>query len=86
MADHATVDATILPYNAAVLERIEQARSEGWTIVLATASDRRVADAVADHLGLFDDVIATTGERNLSGDAKRDALIERFGHGGFAGV
>ena len=83
VADHATVDATILPYNAAVLERIEQARSEGWTIILATASDRRIADAVADHLGLFDDVIATTGERNLSGGAKRDALIEHFGHGGF---
>ncbi len=83
VADHATVDATILPYNAAVLERIEQARSEGWTIVLATASDRRVADAVAEHLGVFDEVIATTGENNLSGGAKRDALIERFGHGGF---
>lgn len=83
VADHAAVDATVLPYNAAVLEHIEQARSEGWTIVLATASDRRIADAVADHLGVFDDVIATTPERNLSGGAKRDALIERFGHGGF---
>ena len=83
VADHAAIDAAVLPYNGAVLERIEQARSEGWSIVLATASDRRIADAVADHLGVFDEVIATTGERNLSGAAKRDALVERFGHGGF---
>ncbi len=83
VADHATVDASVLPYNSAVLERVEQARSEGATIVLATASDRRVAEAVADHLGVFDEIIATTPERNLSGAAKRDALIERFGDGGF---
>lgn len=83
VADHAIVDATVLPYNPAVLERLEQARSEGRTVVLATASDRRVAEAVAAHLGVFDEVVATDGERNLAGTGKRDALVERFGEGGF---
>jgi 4-hydroxybenzoate polyprenyltransferase len=38
---------------------------------------------VAEHLGVFDAVIATDAERNLSAHAKRDALVRKFGHRGF---
>jgi 4-hydroxybenzoate polyprenyltransferase/phosphoserine phosphatase len=83
IADRVALDATLLPYNERVLGQIEKARTEGRPVILATASDRRVADAVAGHLGVFDDVIGSDGARNLSSGAKRDALIERFGQGGF---
>jgi 4-hydroxybenzoate polyprenyltransferase/phosphoserine phosphatase len=86
IASRAEVDATLLPYDARVLELIEQARAAGMRIVLATASHRRFAQQVADHLGVFDEVIATEGDTNLSGEHKRQRLVERFGERGFAYV
>ena len=41
---------------------------------------------MAEHLGLFDEVIASDGSHNLKGEAKARALIERFGLQGFAYV
>src|SRR5262249_22726171 len=45
-------------------------RESGCILVLATASHASLADQVADHLGLFDDVLATDGTQNLKGSAK----------------
>ncbi len=50
--------------------------------MLATAADAALARAVADHLGLFDDVLASDGQTNLKGAAKAAALRARF-PGGF---
>ena len=52
-------------------------------IALATASDRRIADAVAAHLGLFGDVLASDGIINLKGRTKASALSRRFGARGY---
>jgi hypothetical protein len=51
--------------------------------VLATASDRRIAEAVAGHLGLFDEVLASDGIENLKGERKARALEDRFGKGAY---
>jgi 4-hydroxybenzoate polyprenyltransferase/phosphoserine phosphatase len=81
---HATeIDVTALPYDRAVIEFIEHERRRGRRIVLATASHRKLADQVASHLRLFDDIVATDGNDNLSAHAKRDVLVQRFGHRGF---
>ncbi len=69
-------DPALLPYRPEVLARIEAARAAGHRIVLATASHARIAGAVADHLGGFDAVLATTENRNLKGRAKLDAMRE----------
>ena len=76
-------DPATLPYNQDVLALIRQARAEGRRIVLCTAADHRVADAVARHLGLFDEVLASDGAVNLRGPAKAAALVRRFGPRGF---
>ena len=76
-------DPALLPYNEAVLEYLRTARQAGRRIVLATAANEAVARLVADHVGLFDEVIASTATRNLKGPAKAAALVERFGAGGF---
>jgi 4-hydroxybenzoate polyprenyltransferase len=39
----------------------------------------QIAEAIAQHLGLFDVVMATEGVTNLAGHAKAQALLERFG-------
>jgi 4-hydroxybenzoate polyprenyltransferase len=59
------------------------ARAEGRRVYLATASDRRHADAIAAHLGLFDGVFASDGRTNLSGEEKARQLVAVFGEGGF---
>lgn len=83
LAQATEIDASVLPYDAAVIEYIERARQRGQQIVLATASHCQLADQVATHLGLFDAVIATDHQRNLSAGSKRDALIANFGERGF---
>lgn len=81
---HATdVDVSVLPYDKVVIEFIRAERAQGRRVVLATASHRRLAVRVADHLALFDQVIATEADRNLSSIVKRDVLVETFGKQGF---
>jgi len=79
----APLDPALLPYNQAMLDYISAERATGRRIVLATAANEAVAASVAEHLGLFDEVIGSTAEHNLKGRAKADALVARFGQGGF---
>lgn len=83
LATATEIDVTVLPYDKTIVELIERERERGRKVVLATASHRRLADRVAAHLGLFDKVIATAVDRNLSADTKRDTLVEHFGERGF---
>jgi 4-hydroxybenzoate polyprenyltransferase len=52
-------------------------------IVLATASHVSLAERIAEHLQLFDLVLASNANRNLSGNNKRDLLVAHYGEGGF---
>jgi 4-hydroxybenzoate polyprenyltransferase/phosphoserine phosphatase len=83
IAQHAALDPASLTYDDSVLDLARQARADGRQVILATASDSRMADAVAAHLGLFDGVMASDGATNLKGPAKAAALVARFGAGGF---
>jgi 4-hydroxybenzoate polyprenyltransferase len=79
----APLDVSLLPYNRPLLAHLQAQKAAGRMLVLATAADRGVAEAVADFLGLFDEVIASDGAHNLRGEAKAAALVARFGVGGF---
>jgi 4-hydroxybenzoate polyprenyltransferase len=68
-----------LPYREEVLTYLKLQHDQGRTLVLATAADQRLARKVADYLGIFDRVLASDGEVNLSGAAKRDRLSREFG-------
>ena len=80
----AQFDLKHLPYNLELIEHIKTEKARGRRIVLATASSQNIAQAVADHLGLFDQVIASSATVNLSGYAKAERLTELFGDKGFA--
>jgi 4-hydroxybenzoate polyprenyltransferase/phosphoserine phosphatase len=84
VAADAPFDPALLPYNAGLLDYIRGERDKGRRIVLATAANEAVAERVASHLGLFDEVIASTATHNLKGAAKAEALVARFGASGFA--
>jgi 4-hydroxybenzoate polyprenyltransferase len=77
------IDVTLLPYDRDVLAMIETQRKDGRKIILATASHHSLAVRVAAHLKVFDDVLATSLECNLSGTHKRDLLVALYGERGF---
>ncbi len=70
-----------LPYHEGFLAFLKAERQAGRRLVLATASDKAFARAVADHLGIFSEAIGSDGVTNLSGEAKRRALQSRFPEG-----
>ena len=80
---HAMPNAALLPYRADILEFLREQKRLGRKLVLATGSDQRMARAVADHLGIFDDVIATDGHTNLTRHNKLAELEKRYGPRGF---
>jgi phosphoserine phosphatase len=78
-ARRVNLDVTTLPYNERLLAYLRGQRAQGRYLVLATASPEKYAQQVAKHLRLFDEVIATRTNINLSGDNKAEALVKRFG-------
>ncbi|MGK6310163.1 UbiA family prenyltransferase [Variovorax sp. DT-64] len=75
VARRTRLDVRTLPYRPEVLDFVRRAREAGRRTVLATASDGRMARRVADHLGLFDAVLASDGERNIKGANKLAAIL-----------
>lgn len=83
LADRASVDVAGLPYRQSVLRMIRDRRAGGGRVALVTASDARMAEAVAAHLGCIDEVYGSNAGENLKGEAKAAFLAGRFGARGF---
>ena len=79
IAQRVALDIAKLPYHDKLIAWIERERSSGRSIVLCSASDETFVSQVADHLGLFDEVIASDGVTNVSAERKAAILVERFG-------
>ncbi len=79
VASKSSFSAEHLPYRAALLDYLHCEKEKGRRVILATASHRDIADQVAKHLGIFDVVLASDGEKNLKGAAKLDAIRASVG-------
>jgi 4-hydroxybenzoate polyprenyltransferase/phosphoserine phosphatase len=79
VAARVNLDPAELPYCVELISYLQTEREAGARIVLVTGADQRIAQSVADHLGIFDEVIASNGIRNLTGVAKMRELVARFG-------
>jgi 4-hydroxybenzoate polyprenyltransferase len=77
----APLDAAHLPYNEALIVYLREQAASGRPLYLSTGADQHVADAVAQHLGLFDGVFSSDGVTNLTGKDKLRLLESRFGQG-----
>ncbi|TDN69871.1 UbiA family prenyltransferase [Paraburkholderia sp. BL10I2N1] len=75
-----------LPYREALIDYLTAEKKRGRRIILATAAHSSIAERVAVHLGLFDQVLASGGCTNLRGQAKleksRECVGERFVYAG----
>lgn len=69
-------DASLLPFRGEVLNYLQEQKAAGRTIVLATASHITWAQSVAEHLGIFDSVLASDARYNLKGKNKLRAIEE----------
>lgn len=78
-----TPDPEALPYRAEVINAVTKAKAQGRKTVLATASCQVHAQAIADHLGVFDDVIGSTRSENLRSHVKAKRLVADYGEAGF---
>lgn len=75
LADAVQPDPGRLPWREDFVQFLRDEHARGRTLVLASAADVRVGRRVADHLGVFSDVIGTSdGVHNLSRGAKREAI------------
>lgn len=83
IASRVVLDGAALPYTQPLLAWLKEQKAAGRSLWLVTASDERLAQAVAQHVGLFDGVMASNGSTNLSGRNKAQALVQRFGEKGF---
>ena len=74
VAEAVPLDPGHLPYNDWLLARLRAWKEAGARLVLATGAPRRYAEAVAEHLGIFDAILATTEKENLTGRRKLEAI------------
>ena len=79
LAERVALNTALLPYNQALINWLNEQRANGIKIVLTTAADQRIANAVANHVGLFDEVLASDGNTNNASSNKSHLLDERFG-------
>ena len=84
LAERLVFDPSELEYHEGFLDWLTGERAKGRTLILATASDRIIAEQVAGHVGLFSDVMASDSAFNLRGEKKAEALVSRFGDRGCA--
>jgi phosphoserine phosphatase len=77
--DAVIIEAAALPYHDDVLAEIRRARAAGRPVLLVTGANERIANAVADYVGLFDGVIGSRPGSNNTGHEKAAELSRRFG-------
>jgi 4-hydroxybenzoate polyprenyltransferase len=86
LAARAHLDVTELPYRPTILEYLRAQKAQGRPLILATAADRSLGEAVAAHLNLFDAVMGSEGSTNLKSHHKLKAIQQRSPEGfGYAG-
>ena len=78
IASRVELDVALLPYNDKVISYIRDQAGQR-RLVLATATNKRLAEQVYQFLGVFDDLLASDRKINLSGEAKAAAIESLLG-------
>ncbi|MEY4582160.1 MAG: hypothetical protein RL701_6863 [Pseudomonadota bacterium] len=83
VAERSLLDPASLPYREDLLLALRRSKQSGRKLVLATAADRDIAERVAKHLGIFDEVLSSDGHANLRAGVKCERLAREYGASGF---
>ena len=68
------IDYELVPWSHDFVEFLREQHRNGRKLALVTASDQKVADAVAAHLGIFEQAVGSDGSSNLNGKQKLEKL------------
>ena len=79
VARRVSVDISSLPYNLDVLGFLRDQHKSERRLILATGADQLIAEQIAQYLHIFDRVIASDGQNNLTGAVKKERLVAEFG-------
>jgi 4-hydroxybenzoate polyprenyltransferase len=77
VAKSVAINPARLCYESELLDYLKEKKSQGKILILATASHEIYANSIADHLGIFDQVIASDDQNNLKGK-KKLGIIRKF--------
>lgn len=80
IAEEISISASTLPYRHDFLEYLKIEKTNGRKIVLATAANESIANKVAEHLKIFDFVLASDDKHNLKGKNKLHAIQQTVGY------
>jgi len=83
LATAAPVAPEKLPYRQEILDFVRGEHESGRQILLVTAADQRLAEAIAAYVGQFDAVYGSDGAVNLKSSAKAGFLAGMLGKGNF---
>ncbi len=83
VAQSISLDVARLPYNRKLLRFLEEQHQKGREIYLATGADIALAKRVAEHLGIFKEVLGSDGALNLTGNHKLERLRTSLGSSEF---
>ena len=72
-----SLDVAHLPYNRPLLDYLRDEHAAGRKLYLATGADRVLAQKIAAHLGIFEEVMASDGSSTY-GNNKLHHLEQRF--------
>lgn len=82
LAKLVTINPEYLPYETELIDYLKE-QKKNKTIILATASNQLYANSIAEHLGIFDKVIASDKKNNLKGRHKLSAILKITGNDSF---
>jgi 4-hydroxybenzoate polyprenyltransferase/phosphoserine phosphatase len=83
LAERVNPGIRTVPLRPEVLELIRAAQAAGRQVYLASASDSRYVEELAQRIGGIAGIFGTGGRVNLSGDTKAERLIAAFGTRGY---
>jgi 4-hydroxybenzoate polyprenyltransferase/phosphoserine phosphatase len=83
LAEKVDINAKTLPYHGKFLDYLCAEAARGRPLYLATASNQKLADKIANHLGIFRGVLASDDETNLKGHKKLLHIQKVSGGGQF---
>ena len=83
LARHAALDPALLPYRRPLIAFLRREAASGRSVFLVTEAEPAVAQAIADHLGLFCEIVAVERGGSSYGEAVAQRLCDRFGIGDF---
>lgn len=77
LAHNAPMNVAALPYNTKLITYLQTQKAAGRRLVLACGVNRRYGQAIANHVDLFDDCIASGDNVSLTGYRKLEAIRAR---------